>query len=134
MAGLRKEDYVARAAFRRALRRFLHLSEEAARAVGLTPQQHQVLLAIKGQPDRDWASVGELADALQTKHHAMVGLIDRGQAAGLFYRSPDPEDRRVVRVSLTEKGEEILERITEQSAEELRVLRALMLALESSTP
>jgi DNA-binding MarR family transcriptional regulator len=118
-----KAEYVALAAFRAALRRFLRFSEEGAREAGLTPQQHQLLLAVKGQPDRDWASVSALAEALQVRHHAAVGLVDRCERAGLVQRSPDPEDRRQVRVLLTEQGEEILERLSARNRRELRALQ-----------
>jgi DNA-binding MarR family transcriptional regulator len=118
-----KAEYVALAAFRAALRRFLRFSEEGAREAGLTPQQHQLLLAVKGQPDRDWASVSELAEALQVRHHAAVGLVDRCERAGLVQRSPDPEDRRQVQVRLTGQGEEILERLSARNRRELRALQ-----------
>jgi DNA-binding MarR family transcriptional regulator len=118
-----KADYEALAAFRAALRRFIHFSEEGARAAGLTPQQHQLLLAVKGQPGREWASVSDLAEALQVRHHAAVGLVDRCERAGLVRRAPDPKDRRQVRVSLTEKGEAILARLSARNRRELRALR-----------
>lgn len=120
---LSKADYEALAAFRYALRRFLHLTEEAARAAGITPQQHQLLLAVRGRPGRDWASVGELAEALQIRHHTAVGLVDRGEELGLVSREPDPSDRRQVRVVLTEPGMRILERLSVRNRRELAALR-----------
>ena len=128
-----KEEYVALAGFRKSLRRFLRFVEVGAVEAGITPQQHQVLLAIRGQPDREWASVGELSDSLQLKHHATVGLVDRCQAAGLVMRSSLPEDRRVVRVSLTEHGEEILGRLTERNLGELRALGGFLSELQKLT-
>ena len=116
---MEKSDYVELAAFRHALRRFLHRTEDNARAVGLTPQQHQLLLAIKGQPERDWASVGELAEALQVRHHGAVGLVDRCQQAGLVRREANPDDRRQVRVFLTEQGEDLLQRLSVRNRNEL---------------
>jgi Transcriptional regulators len=120
---LRKEDYEALAFFRRTLRRFLHHTEDGARAAGLTPQQHQCLLAIKGQPERDWMTIGEVADALQLRHHTTVALADRCEAAGLLRREPAPQDRRQVRLYLTEQGEAILEQLTRYNLRELRLLR-----------
>src|SRR5580704_11668035 len=76
-AHLIKSQYETLAAFRYALRRFIRFSEGAARAAGITPQQHQALLAIKGFPARDKVTVGELAERLQLRHHSAVGLIDR---------------------------------------------------------
>jgi DNA-binding MarR family transcriptional regulator len=119
---MQKEDYVALAAFRRALRRFLKFAEEGARSAGITPQQHQILLSIKGQEGREWASIGELAEAMQLKHHATVGLVDRCQAAGLIGRSPNPSDRRVVRVTLTARGETLLTSLTHRNLNELKSL------------
>lgn len=124
-----KADYESLAAFRRALRTFLGFAERAAREVDVTPQQHQVLLAVAGQPERDWASVGELRDALQIAHHAAVGLVDRMQAAGLVERSPDPRDRRVVRVALTEEGTRRLAEITRRNLTDTSGLDALTAAL-----
>jgi DNA-binding MarR family transcriptional regulator len=129
----RKEDYVALAGFRAALCRFLRFAEAGCKEFGLTPQQHQVLLAIRGHRDRDWASVRELADALQLKHHGTVGLVDRCQAAGLVQRSPDSADRRIVHVSLTAKGDEILKKLTARNLRELREAGELTAQLERLT-
>ena len=118
-----QSEYEALAAFRAALRRFLRFSEQAAREAGLTPQQHQLLLAVKGQPAREWASVSDLAEALQIRHHAAVGLVDRCERADLVQRTPDPEDRRQVRVGLTVKGEEVLARLSARHRRELVALR-----------
>jgi DNA-binding MarR family transcriptional regulator len=126
MAGkgeLSKADYEALAAVRATLRRFLRVSEENARREGITPQQHQLLLAVKGQPERDWATVGELAEALQIRHHAAVGLVDRCEQAGLVIRAPDSRDRRQVRVGVTVEGEGVLARLAHSNRDELRVLR-----------
>src|SRR5260370_37953633 len=94
-----KVEYEALAACWHALRRFLRFSEEGARAAGLTPQQHQLLLVVKGQPGRDWASVSDLAESLQIRHHAAVGLLNRCERAGLAVRSQGPNDRRQVMVN-----------------------------------
>src|SRR2546425_4326607 len=123
-----KADYEALHAFRHALRRFLRFSEEGARAAGLTAQQHQLLLAVKGQPGRDWASVSDLAESLQIRHHAAVGLVDRCERAELVERSPDPHDRRQVRVILTQRGETLLARLWTRNRRELRTLRQALKA------
>jgi DNA-binding MarR family transcriptional regulator len=131
-----KTDYETLAAFRYALRRFLRFTEEGARAAGLTPQQHQLLLAIKGRPGRSWTSIGELAEALQIRHHTAVGLVNRCEESRLIRRVVDPSDRRQVRVLLTTKGERILERLSSRNRRELETLRrALRLpSLDDSGP
>jgi DNA-binding MarR family transcriptional regulator len=120
---LTKADYEALAGFRAALRRFLRYTEEGARAAGITPQQHQLMLAIRGRPGRDWASVAELAEALQVRHHTAVGLVDRCEEVGLIRRTADPDDRRQLRVLLTARGSEILERLSVRNRRELAALR-----------
>lgn len=115
-----KSQYETLAAFRHSLRKFIHFSETAALAVGLPPQQHQALLAIKGFPGRDWVAVGELAERLQIKHHSAVGLADRLVAEKLVRRLPGREDRRQVRLMLTVRGEAILEKLSTMHQEQLR--------------
>ncbi len=105
---LSKSQYETLAAFRYALRQFLHFSEQAANAAGLTPQQHQALLAIKGFPGRDRVTVGELAERLQLRHHSAVGLVDRLVAQKLAARAPSNRDRRQVFVQLSRRGEHLL--------------------------
>ena len=130
---LKKSDYEALAAFRATLRRFLRFTEEGARAAGLTPQQHQLLLAIKGTPGRDWALVMELAEALQISHHAAVGLVNRCQQSGWARRETDPADRRQVRVLLTAEGEAILENLSERNRAELQQLQKALAAVRSES-
>src|ERR1051325_8418632 len=118
---LEKAEYEMLAAFRYALRQFLRFSEEAAASVGLTPQQHQALLAVKGYPGRDYVTNGELAEQLQIRHHSAVGLINRLEAQGLLERSWEHgDDRRKVYVRLTGRGAKLLERLTAAQQEELR--------------
>ena len=129
MEGPTKKDYEALAAFRRAVRHYLRFAEEASRKAGITPQQHQALLAVMGQTDRAWASIREIRESLQLAHHAAVGLIDRCQAAGLVERTAHDADRRIVRVSLTDLGREKLAQITRRNLHELRGLDSLNEAL-----
>jgi DNA-binding MarR family transcriptional regulator len=127
---LGRDEYATLASFRKAIRRFLHATEAEARAVGITPQQHQLMLATYADPERDWATVGEIADFLQLHHHATVGLVDRCQLAGLVERHPDPRDRRVVRVAMTEKGRSLLGNITRRNLPEVQALSALTVKIE----
>ncbi len=125
MAEMDQEDYAALLGFRTALRRFLHWSEEQARAVGLTPAQHQLLLAVKGHGERDGPTIGEVADYLALRHHSAVELVDRAQRAGLLQRSRDPDDHRVIRLRLTASGEQHIRRLSALHLAELRQLASL---------
>ncbi len=83
---------------------------------------YQLLLHVKGFPGREWATVGELADRLQTQQHGVVALVTRCEAIGLVARSPSKVDRRQVQVRLTAAGEKRLERLVEQHRVELKSL------------
>jgi len=100
-------DYVAAAAFRAELRRFLRRSEECARHHGLTPQQHLLLLMIAGSDDGT-STVSELVDRLQLTQSAVTELVQRAEEAQLVARRPSPADRRVVELRLTREGEQRL--------------------------
>ena len=121
---LTKHDFEALARFRSGIRRYLRFSEETVRAHGVTPQQYQLLLALKGFPDREWATVRELADRLQLRHHSVVELVNRAQARGLVDRDPHPDDARMVRIQLTEDGEQTLAHLSALHRDELRRLDA----------
>ena len=121
---LTKHDFEALARFRSGIRRYLRFSEETVRAHGVTPQQYQLLLALKGFPDREWATVRELADRLQLRHHSVVELVNRAQARGLVDRGPHPDDARMVRIQLTEDGEQTLAHLSALHRDELRRLDA----------
>lgn len=119
---LSKQEYELLSAFRYSVRQFLKFSESAAEAEGLTPNQHQALLAIKGFPGRHSVTNGELAEQLQIKHHSAVGLINRLEVQNLVYREQSNNDRREVYVSLTKRGEKLLEKLTAVHREELKSL------------
>ncbi|HYT28157.1 MAG TPA: helix-turn-helix domain-containing protein [Ktedonobacteraceae bacterium] len=114
------QEYQALAEFRYQLRRFLRFSEQAAREVGLEPQQHQLLLTIKGLPADRTASVGELAERLQIQHHSTVELINRMVERGLLERNRDEHDQRRVLVSMTDDGDEVLRKLSLLHRMELR--------------
>jgi DNA-binding MarR family transcriptional regulator len=90
--------------------------------VGLTPLQYLLLLHIKGYAGREWASIGELAERLQAQHHGVVALVSRCEELGIVVRSPSPEDRRVVEVRLTTRGESVLEGLAATHRAALRSL------------
>src|SRR3954453_10710159 len=108
--------------FRDGLRRFLRWSEMEAAAAGLTPAQHQLMLAIRGHDGAQDPTVGDVAEHLQLRHHSAVGLVDRAEEAGLVRRSSDADDQRIVRLSLSPLGHRRLERLAAQHLEELRRL------------
>jgi DNA-binding MarR family transcriptional regulator len=115
--------YQSLAALRRALRRFLEFSQDAARAAGLPPQQHQALLTIKGFPEREYVSIAEMAEHLHVKHHSAVGLVDRLVRRQLVRRVPSKSDRRQVEIHLTAKGEAVIQRLSAAHLEELRQIQ-----------
>jgi DNA-binding MarR family transcriptional regulator len=117
---LSQAEYRALAEFRYQLRRFLHFSEQEARTAGLEPQQHQLLLAVRGLPPGKMASVGELAERLQLQHHSTVELIDRMVRRGLLERQRDPNDQRRVLIYLTRNGDVLLKRLSLVHLTELR--------------
>ena len=133
---LSKGDYELLARFRYALRTFLGFSERAALGHGVTPQQYQALLAIEGFPGRDWVGVGELAAQMCVAHHSAVGLVDRLEKLKLVRRAPSPEDRRRVRVSLTENGRSVLEKLYRVHRAELQTVgpRLIDLLRQASEP
>src|SRR3954462_8064961 len=102
-------DYSALLEFRPALRRFNHWSEQQAKQVGLTHAQHQLLLAVKGHRGDQAPTIGDAADYLLLRHHSAVELVNRAQAGGLIERQRDPNDGRIVRLRLTDKGEHCIE-------------------------
>ncbi len=125
-----KAGYERLSEFRHRLRRFQRLSDDICRTHGLTSLQYQLLLHLKGAPDRDWATVGELADRLQAKHHGVVALIDRCEAVGLVERQPGRDDRRQVEIHLCEKGRKLVENLAVLHRPELRLLREALDQLE----
>lgn len=123
---LTKQDFEALARFRFGIRRYLRFSEETVRSHGVTPQHYQLLLALKGYPGREWATVRELADRLQLRHHSVVELVNRAQTQDLVERAPHPEDARAVRVLLTATGEQLLYRLGTLHRDELRRMEAAL--------
>jgi DNA-binding MarR family transcriptional regulator len=122
-------DYQRLLTLRTGLRRFLSWSERRARESGLTPAQHQLLLAIAGHPDPAGPAIGDVADYLLLKHHSAVGLVDRAAAAGLVTRRTDEHNHSVHRLALTDAGLEQLDRLTEAHLEELQQLAPVMRSL-----
>jgi DNA-binding MarR family transcriptional regulator len=122
-------DYRRLLAFRTGLRRFLRTSDAQARAAGVTPSQHQLLLAIRGYPDERGPTIGDAASYLLISHHATVQLVDRAQRAGLVERASDPDNWRVVRLRMTATGADRLRRLSSLHLRELTLLEPAMQAL-----
>lgn len=121
---IQQSDYQALAEFRYQIRRFVRFSERAARAAGVEPQQHQLMLAVKGIPEGDQATISNLAERLQIQHHSTVELVDRLVNRGLVTRKRGAEDRRQVIVQLTAKGEKLLRDLSLHHREELKMAGA----------
>ena len=122
------------AAFRYQLRRFLRFSEKAARACGLTPQQHQLLLGVAGYTGRGWATISELAEFLQARHNAVVGLVDRAERRRLVRKERAGRDHRFVRVYTTARGQKILDELTRLHRKELAHVQARILTASRTRP
>jgi DNA-binding MarR family transcriptional regulator len=111
------------ASFRYRIRCFLRFSERAARSCGITPQQHQLLLGVAGYTGRGRATITELAEFLQARHNAVVGLVQRAEERGLVRKAHGEKDRRFVMVRLTHQGYQLLDKISRQNMAELRALQ-----------
>jgi DNA-binding MarR family transcriptional regulator len=125
-------DYEQLAQLRYALRGFLHWSAEQARSAGITPTQHQLLLAIRSSRTPRGATISEVADVLLIRHHSAVGLVDRAQDAGLITRERDPDQQSVVHLKLTEDGARMLTSLSEVHLRELAQLAPTLQALFGS--
>jgi DNA-binding MarR family transcriptional regulator len=117
-SSLKPSEYALLSEFRHLLRQFLAFSEDRAAAIGLAPQQHQALLAIKGYGGDP--TVGDLARRLVVRHNSAVGLVNRLVAAGLVNRNIDDSDRRRAKLRLTRRGEALLARLSAAHRRELR--------------
>src|SRR3954470_1354516 len=120
-------DYRSLARFRYALRTFMRGAEEAAREAGLTPAQHQLLLAVKGNDGERAPSVSDLGESLQWRLRSAVELVQRAESAGLVVRVTDTDDARRHLVHVTEEGEEKLRSLYAAHRDELRRLRRELL-------
>lgn len=120
--------------FRFQLRRFLRFGEDAARSAGVTSLQHHLMLHTQGFPGRDWATIGELAERLQTQQHGVVALVSRCEEAGLVRRQSNPADGRLVEVHLTAKGRRCVALLAAQHQAQLGVLAAVVEAAREGAP
>ena len=132
MAKIALSDYRALAAFRYEIRKFLAFSERAARAQGVEPQQHQLLLAVQGFPGGARPTIGDIAERLCVEHHTTVGLVDKLEERGFVRRERGTEDRREVFLELTVSGIALLRKLSAQHRDQLlRVAPHMVNALDS---
>lgn len=122
-APLKKRDFEVLSDFRYQIRRFERFSEDVTHSHGLTPLQYLLLLHIKGYPGRDWATVGELAERLQSQPHGVVALISRCVKQGYVERRSALADRRQIEIHLLEKGEHLLDKLARMHRQELLSLK-----------
>lgn len=122
---LDKGGYETLSHFRYQLRRFLRFSEELTQTFGITHLQYLLLLHVKGYPGREWATIGELAERLQSHHHGVVSLVSRCEKLGLVFRKKGTEDRREVEVHLTPEGDELVARLARLHRDELLNLQGI---------
>lgn len=114
-----KQEFETLSNFRYQLRRFQHWSEQLTRDNGVTNLQYLLMLHVKGFAGREWATISELAERLQAKHHGVVALVTRCEKLGLVERRPGRSDGRAVEIHLTRKGEKTVERLARLHRDEL---------------
>lgn len=122
-SNLSQADYEVLSEFRYQIRCFLEFSQNAAKAAGLTPRQHQALLALKGFPKNRLITIGDLAERLRIRHHSAAELVDRLSEARLVTRGHDPEDQRRVVLTLTARAEEYLAGLSAVHLKELKKIK-----------
>lgn len=132
MPQLTNASYRQLAAFRYEMRKFLSFSEQAARNAGIEPQQHQVLLAIRGLPGHVRPTIGTVAERLCVQHHTAVGLVDKLEGHGLLERQRGESDKREVLLRLTPEGVRILRRLSTLHQQQLVVVGPAMVSALSA--
>lgn len=123
---LSKQDFEQLADFRYQLRIFLRFSEEVTQQHGITVLQYQLLLQVKGYPAREWATIAELAERLQSHHHGVVSLVSRCEKAGLISRRAGQYDKRCVEIQLTSKGETLVNQIAQRHKDQVNQLQQVL--------
>lgn len=124
-AKLRKKDFETLSDFRYQLRSFVRFSEQITHDSGVTNLQYLMLLHIRGYKGKDWATVGELAERLQSHHHGVVSLVSRCEKLGMVTRRQNQRDKRVVEVHLTAAGEKLVTQLARMHRDELLKLQGV---------
>ncbi|MCL4434971.1 MAG: MarR family transcriptional regulator [Actinobacteria bacterium] len=118
-SALTDEEFQRLLELRTSLKQYLRWNEHAAKDAGITPAQHELLIAIKGHPGQQGPSISNIAQYLLLRHHSAVGLVDRAEKAGLLIRKTDGDDRRVVRLRLSPKANRVMDKLAALHSEEL---------------
>jgi DNA-binding MarR family transcriptional regulator len=126
MAKVPDGDYRALASFRYEIRKFLAFSEQAARSAGIEPQQHQLLLAVRGLPEDQRPTIGAIAERLCVQHHTTVALVDKLEGRGFIERQRGAQDRREVLLRLTKEGEALLQQLSALHRKQLETVGPAM--------
>lgn len=129
---LSKQDFEQLADFRYQLRIFLRFSEEVTQQHGITVLQYLLLLQVKGYPDKEWATIAELAERLQSHHHGVVSLVSRCEKAGLVLRHAGQYDKRCVEIQLTSKGEILVNQIAQRHKDQVSQLQQVLGRVQQS--
>jgi DNA-binding MarR family transcriptional regulator len=116
---LNSPDFETLASFRYHVRRFLRFSKDLLISEDLTPDQYQALLAIRASTSRGSLSIRDLAEQLQVRHHSTVGIVDQLVLRAAIVREVAPDDRRKILLTLTPKGEELIQRLAPPHHKEL---------------
>ena len=122
---LSKKEFETLSHFRYQLRSFMRFSEQITQELGITHLQYLLLLHIKGYKGREWATISELAERLQSHHHGVVSLVSRCEKLGLVYRQQGEADRRIVEVHLTPAGEKMVAQLARKHRDELLKLQGI---------
>jgi DNA-binding MarR family transcriptional regulator len=131
---LAKQQFVALSEFRYQIARFQRFSVAASREDGLTQTQYLMLLHVAGHPERDWATVGELAHRLQGSPHGTAALVNRCVALRLVEKRRSDEDARRVEVHLTDRGRRLVQRVAQRHRDELQSLRRIFRVASVNEP
>ena len=116
---LSRKEIEALSDFRYRLRCFIRFSEDLTHALGITNLQYLLLLHVKAYESREWATITELAEKLQSHHHGVVALVSRCEKLGLIYRKRSALDKREVEIHLTPEGDRLVNILADQHRNEL---------------
>lgn len=125
------DQYVLLFTFRRAVLEFLRWSQQRVKQAGITEQQYLLLLAVRAKLGAGAPSIGDVASDLMIAPSSAVELVRRAEALDLVRRQRDVHDQRVVRLVLSDHGEQLLDALASAHLAELdRAARTLHISEE----